>query len=146
MDSKRFLFGDDWKLSAKFFVGVVVCTALVPVVYGFYPDRTVWGVVSFPTALLIVMVVPAIVHAYLNDGLLPTLLLGVIAGFQHNLYNFLFAVDVPYRSNPNTVVDVLAHLQLPVIGVQSAAIGFLIAIFLRYGVKTVQSQTQTNPS
>lgn len=138
MDIKKIIFGDKLEISAKFLVGVVVCTALVPVVYGFYPDRTVWGLVSLPTALLIVMVVPAIVHAYLNDGLLPTLLLGVIAGFQQNLYNFLFAVDVPNRSNPDTLVDVLTHLQLPVIGVQSAGIGFLIGIFLRYGVKTVQ--------
>lgn len=135
---KQFFLGEDRVRFGKFLLGVIICTALTPVVYEVYAGRTVWGTVSLPTVLFVVMFVPAIVHAYLNEGLLPTLSLGVIAGFQYNLYKFLFDVEAPYRSDPTTVTDVVTQLQLPSVGVASAVVGFLVGISLRYGVAVIQ--------
>ena len=128
------LLGRDRRLFLQFLVAVVMITAFVPVVYAWYPERTQSGLVSLPTALALVMFVPAVIHAYLNDGLLPSLALGVIAGFEYNLYKFLFDVEAPYRADPHTLVDVFTSLQLPSVGLIHSLVGFVIGISIKYAL------------
>lgn len=131
------LLGRDRRLFLQFLAVVVIVTAFVPVVYTWYPGRTQIGLVSLPTALAIVMFAPAVVHAYLNDGLLPSLAFGIIAGFEYNVYKFLFDVEAPYRADPNTLVNVFTSLQLPSVGLIYSLVGFIIGISVKYGLRIV---------
>jgi len=129
------LLGRDRGLFLQFLAVVVIATAIVPVVYTGYPGRTQLGLVAFPTALATVMFIPAVVHAYLNEGLLPNLALGVIAGFEYNLYIFLFDVEAPYRADPHSLVDVFTSLQLPAVGFVLSLVGFIIGCAVKYGLE-----------